>query len=415
MGIESWLVGILTVYVAWNLGANDIANSMGTSVGSKALSLRQALAIAAVLEFLGAVLLGSRVASTLATDVVDPMRFAHDPGVYALGMVSALVACGLWVQVATWLALPVSTSHAIVGAIAGFAWLAVDRTAIQWSTIGLISFVWIITPVFSGAFAAAFYSVIRRWVLHRPQPIVALYEWIPWLSVGLISVFGGLVLPAVIQQGANFAEWLSHPLVPWSVGAIATVGLSFAAFRHIQTPEAVFAKFQIVSACFVAFAHGSNDIGNAIAPLAVLQLIRTTQHIPTDAIAIPIGVLLLGAVGMVAGLAVLGKRVIQTVGEGIASLQPSQGFCAELATATTVLLASLAGLPVSTSHALVGAVVGTSLLPRSSTTTAIDAESPPLNRRKTLIKIGLAWFATVPISALLSALVFAGLHRILPR
>ncbi|MBW4613450.1 MAG: inorganic phosphate transporter [Desmonostoc vinosum HA7617-LM4] len=490
MLITLTLVALLAFYVAWNLGANDVANAMGTSVGSKAVTLKQALVIAGVLEFTGAVLFGHEVTETLATKVANPALFAATPQLLITGMISVLLASGVWLQIATSRGLPVSSSHAVVGAIAGFSWVALGVGAIDWSSIGMITIGWILTPVISGAIAALFYSQIKHWILEQPNPLVQLQEWIPWLSTVLLGTFGIIVLPSITQPLTNYLiEQLGFNLpsydIPLLVGAIAAVGLTIVSWRQldargrgdagtrgrgetalresfppqatanpkgdavkekdeeheediqipsphsplplIPTPsgspefpnphsplptphsplptphsplpnpiEPLFARFQVLSACFVAFAHGSNDVGNAIAPLAAIVYINRTGSVPTNGITIPIWILILGGAGIVAGLAVWGKKVIATIGENIISLQPSSGFCAELATATTILLASRLGLPVSTSHALVGGVVGIGLVQNIKSI-----------KFKTLQGIAAAWLITVPLSAVLSAGIFS--------
>ncbi|MBE9179944.1 inorganic phosphate transporter [Oculatella sp. LEGE 06141] len=437
------LTAALAFYVTWNLGANDVANSMGTSVGSKAVTLRQALAIAGILEFSGAVLFGHRVSSTLATEIVDPAFFALQPQTLVLGMVSVLMACGAWLQVATAFGVPVASSHAVVGALAGFGWVAVGRQAVAWSVIGLISVTWILTPLLSGAIAALFYSGIRQWILDRPNPVQQLYEWIPWLSTALVSVFGFIVLPFILPPSQLEAIPLPDHDVFLSLGAIAAVTLTLFHWRrlgyilqqqdhnqqqdydqsmdetgrqaaalphsstqpsgmHTAVVEPFLARFQILSACFVAFAHGSNDVGNGVAPLAAIAYIHRTGTVPPDEFGIPTWILVLGGLGIVSGLAVLGKNVIKTIGEKIIALQPSGGFCAELAAATTVLLASRAGLPVSTSHALVGAVVGIGLV-QQWRSNRLDQ----VIQVKTLQQIALAWLVTLPIAAGLAAALFS--------
>ncbi len=424
-------VALLSFYVAWNLGANDVANAMGTSVGSKAVTLRQALIIAGVLEFTGAVLFGQEVSQTLATKIVNPALFATAPEVLLVGMISVLLAGGLWLQIATAKGLPVSSSHAIVGAIAGFSATAIGTQAIDWASIGKISIAWIITPLVSGIISALFYSQVKRWILEQSDPLQQLVEWIPWLSAGLISVFGVIVLPVVSQPIYAFLtqHWGFHlPAhdVPLTIGAFAAVGLTLNSWRGVRgdlrssrgegleargfsppaspaspaSPaylvEKTLARYQLLSACFVAFAHGSNDVGNAIAPLATIAYINRTGNVPLNGITIPLWILILGGAGIVAGLAVWGKKVIATIGEGIIPLQPSGGFCAELATATTILLASRFGLPVSTSHALVGGVVGIGLVQNIKSI-----------QFKTVQGILAAWLITVPIGAGLGASIFA--------
>lgn len=204
--LQLGITALLAFYVAWNLGANDVANAMGTSVGSKAVSLKQALIIAGVLEFTGAVLFGDRVSETLATEIVNPALFATQPQLLLIGMMSVLLACGLWLQIATSRGFPVSSSHAVVGAIAGFSCVAIGTDAIDWSSIGTITIAWVVTPLVSGAIAALFYSIIKRWILEQNDPLQQLYEWIPWLSSALLAVFGVIVLPAVSQPIYRFLQ-----------------------------------------------------------------------------------------------------------------------------------------------------------------------------------------------------------------
>ncbi|MEG4814067.1 inorganic phosphate transporter [Microcoleus sp. K5-D4] len=441
----------LALYVAANLGANDVANSMGTSVGSKALTLRQAIIVAGILEFSGAVLFGQGVSETLATGVVNAQVFAAKPQVFLIGMVSVLIACGIWLQIATSRGLPVSSSHAVVGAIAGFSCVAAGINAVDWRTIGTISLTWVATPVASGALAALFYSVVKYSILDRPDPLSQMREWIPWLSAAMLSVFGVIVLPSVVnvalvQTGAIAA---AHDRFGWNlpihdivigIGSIGAIALTLNSWKKLESvekeegsaadfvtdvtdvrnkKEGIFsqspplplspsppprhslieqqmARFQVLSACFVAFSHGSNDVGNAVAPLAAIAYIRRTGSFPSEDFSVPLWILVLGGAGIVIGLTIWGKNVIATVGEKIIELQPSGGFCAELATATTVLLASRFGLPVSTSHALVGAVVGVGLIKAWKSV-----------RLQTLLSIGSAWLVTIPIAAGLAAIIFS--------
>ncbi|KOR37467.1 phosphate permease [Planktothricoides sp. SR001] len=423
------LLGILAFYVAANLGANDVANSMGTSVGSKALTLRQALIVAGILEFTGAVIFGHEVAETLATQVVNTRFFVGQPEVLLLGMVSVMVACGLWLQIATSWGLPVSSSHGVVGALAGFSWVAAGFQAVDWQTIGVISVTWLVTPLVSGAIAAGFYGVVKYSILDRAAPMQQLQEWTPWLSAALFGIFGAIALPTVTAPvnhwiGDEFGVILPPQDLPLLLGTFAAVTVTVMIWRSAEAGKNIdnnidhnldnnlkkdgknasanrwlvekqLAKFQVISACFVAFAHGSNDVGNAIAPLAAISYILRTGEIPGANFQIPVWILILGGTGIVTGLAIWGKNVITTVGEKIISLQPSGGFCAELATATTVLIASRLGLPVSTSHALVGGVVGIGLVQNFRSI-----------RLETMRSIILAWLTTVPFSAGLAAAIF---------
>ncbi|ALF54840.1 phosphate permease [Nostoc piscinale CENA21] len=433
------IVAILAFYVAFNLGANDVANAMGTSVGSKAVTLKQAIIIAGVLEFTGAVLFGHEVSETLATKVANPSLFAATPQLLVTGMMTVLISCGVWLQIATAKGLPVSSSHAVVGAIAGFSAVAMGIGAIDWSSIGMITIGWLVTPIISGSIAALFYSQIQRWILNQPNQVAQLREWIPWLSSALLGVFGVIVLPSLTQPLTNFLTaqvGINIPAydIPLFTGALAAVGLTVISWRQLEaeeckgvgvkgckgvrenpeesitqhsalstqhsalsTPtERLFGRYQLLSACFVAFAHGSNDVGNAIAPLAAIVYINATGKVPINGIDIPLWILVVGGAGIVTGLAIWGKNVIATIGENIIALQPSSGFCAELATATTILLASRLGLPVSTSHALVGGVVGIGMV-----------QSLNSIKFQTLQGIAAAWLITVPLSAVLSASIFS--------
>ncbi len=377
---------------------------MGTSVGSKALTLTQAIIIAGVLEFTGAVLFGQKVSATLATEVANPELFAANPQVFLVGMISVLIAVGTWLQIATSKGLPVATSHAVVGAIAGFSWLAVGVDAIAWRSIGIISLAWVITPVVSGIVAALFYSIIKQGILDHDDSLAALEEWIPWLSAILLTVFGVIVLPSLFDQPIFTSLPLPTHDFSLATGAIAALGLSLFSWDSLaklrvqkqdNLVEKQLGKFQVLSACFVAFAHGSNDVGNAIAPLAVIAYIFKTNTVPINNLDVPEWILILGGLGIVAGLAIQGKNVITTVGEDIIPLQPSSGFCAEIATAATILVASRLGLPVSTSHALVGGVVGIGLL-----------QNWRKVRFQTLKSVAFAWLFTLPFSGILAAICF---------
>lgn len=405
------IVVLLAFYMAWNLGANDVANAMGTSVGSKAITLKQAIIMAGVLEFLGAVLFGQEVTSTLGTKIADPALFATTPQTLVMGMISVLLSGGIWLQVATSGGLPISSSHAIVGAIAGFSWVSLGIEAIDWSSVGLITIGWILTPIISGAISAGLYSLIRHWIFNQLHPLSQLQEWTPWLSTLLLSVFGVIVLPTITQPFSQFLlterklNIPPHDITLFITG-IAAIALTLISWRELANSQidnqiqGLFAKFQVISACFVAFAHGSNDVGNAIAPLAVIYYINQQGKVPNDQLTIPLWILLLGAVGIVAGLAVWGEKVITTIGKNIISLEPSSGFCAELATAMTILLASRLGLPVSTSHALVGGVVGIGLV-----------QNLQAIKLSTIQNIAAAWLITVPISAAMSAIIFTIANR----
>uniref|UniRef100_UPI00286BE4AB inorganic phosphate transporter n=1 Tax=Chamaesiphon sp. OTE_20_metabat_361 TaxID=2964689 RepID=UPI00286BE4AB len=308
----------LALYVACNLGANDVANSMGTSVGSKAITLKQAIVIAGILEFTGAVLFGRQVSSTLAISIANPDLFVSQPQTLLLGMVAVLISCGLWLQIATAKNLPVASSHAVVGAIAGFSWVAAGSSAVEWSSLGTISLAWVVTPLVSGAVAAGFYLLIKRSILEQAQPLIQLDTWIPWLSLILVAVFGVIVLPTVVETlPSDFLPAVPRHDFSLGLGGMAALAMTLVGWRRLRAAtitvksseipavvERQLARFQLLSACCVAFAHGSNDVGNAIAPLATILYIQSTGTVPQSSLEIPLWVLVLGGVGIVTGLAI---------------------------------------------------------------------------------------------------------------
>jgi inorganic phosphate transporter, PiT family len=389
----------IAFYLAWNLGANDVANSMGTSVGSKALSLSQAIGIAAIFELSGALLFSHAVSANLITGVIDLDRFADRPQLFISAMLAVLLSAGIWMNLATWLGLPVSSSHATVGALAGVGIVAIDWQAIHWDRLGFISLSWMLTPLVSGLVATLVYRALRSAFLSEQQPN-RIQEWIPWLTVGLVLVFGAIVLPSVTDrlQLNLIHHHLSDRTLMLGIGSLMVAGLNLWLLQppvSDRSPEQILSQFQIISACFVAFAHGSNDVGNAIAPLAAIVQITATGNLPIAGLALPFWVLSIGGLGIVAGLAVWGRNVMATIGEGIIPLKPSGGFAAEIATAITILLASRFGLSLSTSHALVGAVVGVGLA------------QPGLKIQTSVLKsIALSWLATIPLAAIVAAIAF---------
>ena len=328
------------LYMAWNIGANDLANAMGTSVGTGALSIRQVIIIAAIFEFLGAVFFGKRVTSTIAKGIVpiDMISEIH-PTIVVLGMLAAILAAGFWITLATFYNLPVSTSHSIVGSVLGFGLIAAFKGTIAFSDIHWVVLLkivasWFISPVLGAILAYLTFSLVRSLFLHRASDL---------------------------------------PLV-----------------------EKKFISLQVVTACYIAFAHGSNDVANAVGPLSAgLKVLGLTGN------EVPIWVLIIGGIGMVIGLATWGYKVIETIGSKITELTPTRGFSAQFATATVVLLHSYSSLPISTTHTLVGSVIGVGL---AGGIAAVDLG--------VIWKIISSWVATVPIAALTSALIYLGLEVI---
>ena len=399
------------LYMAWGIGANDVANAMGTSVGSGALTLLGAIILAGVLEFGGAVLIGSNVTQTISKGIVDTTMFdvdgpwgADGPVLLAIGMLCALIAAAGWLHIATHFGLPVSTTHSIVGAVLGIGLVSFGVSGVNWGTMLQIMGSWIVSPLLGGLLAFMSFYAIRRFILSAPDPVTATIRSAPWIVGGVISL---LVLSFIYKVLANRFD---APPVLMSFGAALGAGLVAGVLtsaltrnmvpapgmRPYQFVERVFALLQIATACFVAFAHGANDVANAIGPVAaVVSLSQAGFAAVPETVGVPLWVLVLGGGGIVLGLATYGYKVIATIGKEITEITPTRGFSAEFGAAATVLLASSLGLPISTTHTLVGAVIGVGFA------RGIGA----LNLR-VIRNIVNSWIATVPVSAAASALLF---------
>ncbi|MEE8475465.1 MAG: inorganic phosphate transporter [Myxococcota bacterium] len=401
-----WIAGGLALYMAWSIGANDVANAMGTSVGSGALTIRQAVIVAGILEFSGAFLAGGHVTDTVRKGILDIEVASRDPQLVLYGMMGALAAAGTLLLVATRFGLPVSTTHSIVGAIVGFGAVGLGVDAVNWGKVAQIVVSWVTSPIIGGVLAFLIFQLIRRLILDRDQPVEEVKRLGPWLFftvffvIGLVTFFKGL---KNLRLDFDLPEAL---LLSAGLGAIgAVVGRFFlqrvpsaaagatphARFRGV---ERVFAVLQILTACAVAFAHGSNDVANAIGPLAAVFHIADGQDIAGKTTVAP-WMLVVGGVGIVVGLATWGYRVMETIGRKITELTPSRGFAAELAAAVTIVLASRLGIPVSTTHILVGSVLGVGFARGIG---AIDL--------RVVGRILISWVATLPIAALLSICFF---------
>ncbi|MGB8224143.1 MAG: inorganic phosphate transporter [Polyangiales bacterium] len=392
------------LYMAWNIGANDVANAMGTSVGSGALTLRRAIIVAAIFEFGGAMLVGGTVTQTIRQGIVDVGAFGSDPLIIAVGMTCCLIAAAIWLNIATYAGWPVSTTHSIVGAVVGFGLVAGGFDAVHWSVMGKIVASWVISPLLGGLLGYLGFVFIKRRILNADRPLLALRGWGPIL---VFPIFAILTLSALFK-GLKPLK-LDLALGP-SVGIAVAVGLSAsmasvpllrnfakraAKDKRERTyhAERVFQVLQILTACFVAFAHGSNDVANAVGPMAAV-FGATSGEIGAD-VAVPYRVLLIGAVGIVIGLATYGYKIMATVGKKITELTPSRGFAAEFGAATTIVLASKLGLPVSTTHTLVGAVIGVGF-----------ARGIGAINTRVVSGIVASWFITVPFTAILAAGLF---------
>jgi len=409
------LVGLAIVFglfMTWGIGANDVANAMGTSVGSGAISVRQAVVIAAVFEFAGAFLAGGHVTKTIRKGIIDPTFLLDSPQTLVFGMLAALLAAGVWLLVATWRGWPVSTTHTIVGAIVGFAIAGLGPDAVAWGKVAQIVASWVVSPVVGGVIAFALMRSIHGLILETDSPFHSARRWAPayvflvGFIVSLVTVFKGLKhLDLHLTTGQSFGFATAFGVACAIVGAVlvSRVEVDTAAERDFQfaSVEKVFAPLMVFTACAMAFAHGSNDVANGIGPLAAVVSIVSSGGSVEQSAGLPNWILLLGGVGIVMGLATLGYRVMQTIGQNITSLTPSRGYCATLAAAATVVVASRTGLPVSTTHIAVGAVIGVGLARGIG---AIDL--------RVVGSIALSWVVTLPAGAGMAALVFFVLRAV---
>jgi PiT family inorganic phosphate transporter len=393
------------VFMAWGVGANDVANAMGTSVGAKAITIKQAIIIAMVFEFAGAYLAGGEVTSTIRKGILDPGIMAGSPELLVYGMMAALLAAGTWLLIASAFGWPVSTTHSIVGAIVGFAAVGIGVDAVQWKAVGSIVSSWVVSPVMAGTLSFVVYMSVKRFIFSADDPFMAAKRYVPIYMflmgyvVGMVTLLKGLKhvgLDLSIEESMFYAVGVAAVITVIGVVVLSRVKRVIRSEQHdLISVEKVFGVLMLFTACAMAFAHGSNDVANAVGPLAaVVSTVQSGGIIGAKA-ALPWWVLAIGGAGIVVGLATYGWRVIQTIGRKITELTPSRGFAAELAAASTVVLASATGLPISTTHTLVGAVLGVGL--------ARGVEA--LNLR-TVGAIIASWVVTLPAGAGLAIIFF---------
>ncbi len=414
LGIEPWVFYFAMAacaYMAWNIGANDVANAMGTSVGSHAITLKQAVLLAAVFEFAGAFLVGGHVTDTVRKGIVSTAVFQDQPEVFVLGMLAALLAAGVWLNLATFLGLPVSTTHSIIGAIVGFGLLVGGVSAVHWGKLGSVVLSWIISPLCGGFLGWLTFTYIKRSVLSRWNPVRAARGIVPILIFPVAVV---LVLSILYKGLKNLKLDVSLNtaiMISLGVGVVAflvmkvILNLKFSTRPRKRTDafaqvERLFSYLQVGTACSVAFAHGANDVANAIGPFAAIVSVFKSGDLAMN-VPVPLWILALGGVGIVVGLATWGYRVIETIGKKITHITPSRGFSAEFATATTVLVCSKMGLPISTSHTLVGSVIGVGL-----------ARGMAALNLKVILTIVNSWLITIPATAVVTVLIYLGLKMV---
>jgi len=397
---------IVAAYMAWNIGANDVANSMADAVGSKALKIGWAIVLAAICNFLGAVLVGGHVTDTVRKGIIDTQAFEADPMVLAYGMVCAMLAAALWLNAASYFGMPVSTTHSIVGAIIGFGILQAGFGNIHWSKLGQIIASWFISPLVGGVMAFSIFKIISNKVLSVDHPVRAARKGVP---VCVFFTFVILILSIIYKGLKNIHLDLTglQAITISVIGGLLTAAFSaFMVNRKKNTDgdlpfeeqlvkvEKRFAILVIITSCSVAFAQGANDVANAIGPLAAVAEIVKNGTVPGK-VPVNIWFLILGGVGIAIGLSTFGHKVMRLVGERVTEITPSRGVAADIAGMTTVLVCSKMGLPISTTHVLVGAIIGVGL---ARGITAIN--------RNVVKSIFLSWLGTVPIAAGLAIVLY---------
>ncbi len=395
-----------SLFMAWGVGANDVANAMGTSVGSGAITIKQAIIIAVIFEFTGAILAGGEVTATIRKGIIDATLFVDNPELLIYGMLASLLAAGMWLMIASSLGWPVSTTHSIVGAIVGFGAVGVGIDAIAWSKVTKIAMSWIISPIIAGSISFMLFRSLQKLIIDTNEPFlmakkyVPLYMFLVGFIISLVTIFKGLK-----HIGLNFNIITSYSLAVVFGILVMLIGWFFInrikiephedKNFHFTSMERIFSVLMVITAAAMAFAHGSNDVANAIGPLAAIYGVIESGGIIGSKAALPAWVLLVGGGGIIFGLITYGHKVIATIGSGITQLTPSRGFAATLAAATTVVISSGTGLPVSTTQVLVGAVLGVGLARGMA---ALDT--------RVINKIFLSWIVTLPAGAIMSIIFF---------
>jgi len=400
---------VFGTFMAWGIGANDVANAMGTSVGSGAVTIKQAIIIAVIFEFSGAILAGGEVTATIRKGILDAALFTNDPHLLVYGMMASLLAAGSWLLIASSFGWPVSTTHSIVGAIVGFGAVGVGIDAVAWSKVIKIIISWIASPVLAGIISFTLFRSLQNLIIDTQNPFNNAKKYVPYYMflvgfiVSLVTIFKGLK-----HVGLSFSTSSSYLLSLGFGLLVAIIGTLMIRNIHLDpdenkdfyfaSMERVFSVLMIITAAAMAFAHGSNDVANAIGPLAAIYGVIESGGVIGSKSALPVWILLVGGVGIVIGLITYGHRVIATIGTGITELTPSRGFAATLAAAATVVIASGTGIPVSTTQVLVGAVLGVGL---ARGVAALDT--------RVINRIFLSWIVTLPAGGFMSILFFFAL------
>ncbi|MHC5036580.1 MAG: inorganic phosphate transporter [Planctomycetota bacterium] len=411
------ITALLGLYMAWNIGANDVANSMADAVGSRAITIKRAIIAAGLCEFAGAVLVGSHVTDTVRKGIVDPNAICSVAGmaegeaaaIFAIGMGSALLAAALWLNFATRVAMPVSTTHSIVGGVAGFGIVAGGWTVVNWAKMGQIVASWFISPIVGGILAYTLFRLINHYILRRDKPVRAAVIGVPVIVFIVTTVVSLATFYKGLKHILAGAEWFSGGIAILSALSLALIASLVSLVlvrrylggkddlpvgRQLNLVEHVFAPVVIITSCSVAFAHGANDVANSVGPLAAVAHI-VQEGCVVMKVEVPFWILALGGAGIVLGLATYGYRVMTTVGTKITQLTPSRGVAADIAATATVLMCTRLKLPVSTTHTLVGAIFGVGL-----------ARGLAAVNRNVTRNIFTSWLITVPAAAVITIILF---------
>ena len=393
------------IYMACNIGANDVANAMGTSVGSGSLTFKQAILIAAVAEFAGAYLVGGHVSDTIRKGMLDPTIFAGDPIHLVYGMIGALVASAVWLNLASYLGWPVSTTHSIVGAVVGFGVMAGGLDAVSWSKVGKVVMSWVISPVMGGLCSFILFRFITYQIFSRRNPLLYAKKLLPYLVFMVCIILANAMFYKGLKNlhlDLSFVQAMVYAILVGVVGFFLSKVIvkkvpdvpKREIHKQLDSTEKIFKYLQILTAFYIAFAHGSNDVANAVGPLAAVVAILKNGSVQMK-VDMPSWILAMGGACIVFGLLIWGRRVMETIGNKITEITPSRGFCATFGAATIVLVCSKMGLPVSTTHTLVGSVIGVGF-----------ARGLPTLNLGIIQEIVISWLATVPFTAVLSAILF---------
>jgi PiT family inorganic phosphate transporter len=405
--IPLWLIAVAIgagFYTCFMGGANDFANAFGTSIGSGAITMKQAVLIAAVAELVGATLVGSHVADTVRKGIVDPNLFANDPRSLVYGLMSAVLAAGVFLQLATRFGLPVSTTHATVGGVLGFGIIAAGFGAVSWGKMTQIVLSWFTSPICGGILGYIIFWIIQKSIIRSPKPVQASKRIMPWFVGTVVTV----ILLSFLYKGLHLEISFIRALLLAIPAGLAAAYISHRRLVHaerlnrlppLETVENRFKYLQMMTAAYISFAHGANDVANGVGPLAGIWSIYRTGAVAMKTV-VPTWILFMGGVGIVLGLAVFGRRVIETVGKKITAITPSRGFAAEFSAATTVLFLTKFGMPVSTTHTFVGAVIGVGF---ARGIAALDL--------RVVRNIFASWIVTLPATIAFSMIFFLAFRQ----